>query len=1571
MDDARAEWTMPGAQPSRGNVIRLCALLGLLLALPFTAPALPTPKSTPPGGIPLRTLQDLANANQVEALKWNTDLETALALAARHNKPVLVYFTMPQCAWCRRLDAEVLQHPEVRKRLSSFVLVKLDLAVDEKAAARFRIRSTPTLLLLSPEGRETQKLEGYIEKAELLTVLIDALGNQAAKQDERIAGLIEALRAQKFSDSEWPALLLAMADERYRETITQLVTKLKPLPRTPLVEQLQHPFLAVRLGALELLEELTGEDFGFNPWLDTPAQQAEAVGKWKAWAAKPEAAPAAQHFQTLTADEVAGYLRDLLGDDADRATRARRMLQRGGASAMTGLNTFSEANPGLPAGTLGKLREIRYSLILPPLHGVESASLAHRLVFGNLDVRLRTLREVAAAKKRAVPVLKDFLTDPEPLVRETTVDALVTAGGRSVVTVLEQHLGKEQDANVTFLILKQLGNLPSKRGLAVLIGYLENANEDFVVIALESVGRLKSDTVAPQVEKCLADARWRVRVAALKAAQTLRLKTLAPRIIKLLEDKDTFVRGSAVEALATVAAKESAPQLEAMFLLDDSVKGPIFRALIAAELPVSSKLLDSLKGKPASVWLGILQTLEDAEGRAVALLESAARHPDADVACAALRLMAHSGLKESAFQHLAAEQIRAGERRRVLTLLETTELEEKTLFRHNPDARKVDLVTASGAVAPAGKSAQQKELDSIFSAFDKPAAPAAAPAAPAAPPKGKASAADDIFAAFNTQPAAASLDFFQEFLTAGRKALNQAADRELSLAAATFLIHLGELSAVPSLLGGLDQLTEERRAKIAHNLGRIRKQEAVPLIRRLLADPTVEVREQAARALLADGANEQCLDILFTELTRPNAVLKPHEAYDAVHDLARRRNAGAGLAGRLLDLLKQSKDEQLQVFALIIATTAWDAASEAAVRPFLTSPNPWHRRAAYYALGRHEAEKFAGLVAKVAQDSSEHVRAVIPALYRGADSYSARWVHHFDQQKTETSYDYAGSFGRERNARPTPAVKEVLKQLTTDPSDLVRFQALYSLLTYQEPVDLTELTAILERLPRSSALLEQMTEYVSGNYQTLGKNFAVVLPYLNLAGRYRGQEQAMTIQAHFGVNEEDEELPSVFAPAKARQRVEASFLPVARAVAAAQNLRLIYFYKPGCAVCEQARRRLESLRELFPDLVVTEYDITKTAALLVNETLSEKFGVPANVRLVAPAVFAGAGYLLKEDITVERLGSLLSRSATVPVANWLVEPQQDLAAAQVNIAQRYEQAGLGLILAAGFLDGINPCAFATIIFLLSYLQVTRKTPREIAQIGIAYILGVFAAYFVIGLGLLKVAVMLTQIRWLGGLVNQLMAGLALVIMVLCVRDGIYCLRGRMADMTLQLPDLLKHQIHRLIRTSVRQAHFVLMAFLLGVAISLLELACTGQVYLPTITYMIQQGGDGRGRPADALQPRLHRPAHGHLRARLLGAAQRDPAGRAPPARRAGEVQHRRLVPAALPVPRVRQAVVTGLRAGPGRRTAGRPTPRGACLTGFLPEIRSPKSEIRKKAEARSPKRRRWEVGRPARFHTNG
>ena len=59
-------------------------------------------------------------------------------------------------------------------------------------------------------------------------------------------------------------------------------------------------------------------------------------------------------------------------------------------------------------------------------------------------------------------------------------------------------------------------------------------------------------------------------------------------------------------------------------------------------------------------------------------------------------------------------------------------------------------------------------------------------------------------------------------------------------------------------------------------------------------------------------------------------------------------------------------------------------------------------------------------------------------------------------------------------------------------------------------------------------------------------------------------------------------------------------------------------------------------------------------------------------------------------------------------------------------------------------------------------------------------------------------------------------------------------------MTLQLPAFLKDRIRGVIRTGAKARRFVIAAFVAGIVISFLELACTGQVYAPII-YSIQQG----------------------------------------------------------------------------------------------------------------------------------
>jgi cytochrome c biogenesis protein CcdA len=169
------------------------------------------------------------------------------------------------------------------------------------------------------------------------------------------------------------------------------------------------------------------------------------------------------------------------------------------------------------------------------------------------------------------------------------------------------------------------------------------------------------------------------------------------------------------------------------------------------------------------------------------------------------------------------------------------------------------------------------------------------------------------------------------------------------------------------------------------------------------------------------------------------------------------------------------------------------------------------------------------------------------------------------------------------------------------------------------------------------------------------------------------------------------------------------------------------------------------------------------------------------------------------------------------------------------------------VLAGGLLDGVNPCAFTTLIFLLASLARAGRERREVLLIGGLFTFAVFATYFAVGLGLfaaLRAAVAFPLvsriIRWALVAVLAIFAGLS-------ARDAVRASRGRASDMTLQLPGYLKRRIHASIRTRVRSTALAASALGLGFLVSVFEFACTGQVYLPTLAYLSRLG-DARAVP---------------------------------------------------------------------------------------------------------------------------
>jgi cytochrome c biogenesis protein CcdA len=286
----------------------------------------------------------------------------------------------------------------------------------------------------------------------------------------------------------------------------------------------------------------------------------------------------------------------------------------------------------------------------------------------------------------------------------------------------------------------------------------------------------------------------------------------------------------------------------------------------------------------------------------------------------------------------------------------------------------------------------------------------------------------------------------------------------------------------------------------------------------------------------------------------------------------------------------------------------------------------------------------------------------------------------------------------------------------------------------------------------------------------------------------------------------------------------------------APAIHLAYFYQPGCRECDRVQLDLNYLQHRYPQLVIHIFDVKAEAALA--EWLGERAGAPEDKRLTAPAVFVGDEGLVGEALHARSLEELIARhAATGAEAVWEGwEASQSEAA--VGIIERFRSFGLLTVLAAGLVDGLNPCAFATIVFFISYLAFVGRKGREVLAVGAAFALGVFLTYLGVGVGLLKFLATLPFLDALSRWVYGLTAALCLFLAAGSLYDWWQARRGKPEEMRLKLPARLRRWINRVIREGAGLRAFVPVAFATGAVISVIELACTGQVYLPTILFVL-------------------------------------------------------------------------------------------------------------------------------------
>jgi HEAT repeat protein/cytochrome c biogenesis protein CcdA len=1266
----------------------------------------------------------------------------------------------------------------------------------------------------------------------LFATLLHAGAQEPAKADEAVAASLAAYEKGDHSAERIAQLLPQLADPARRNIVrTRLMD---PLPVAELVGLLKHNSLAVRLGALELLEEQAGGDFAFNPW-NAPemAENSGPLARWAEWATKDSGKKnASTNTSLLGDDQRRGYLRDLLGQDDDKASRARYMLEADGLRSVTFLEDFLTATPALPAGGRARVRQAQYQIVLAPRLGPGASETARNLAFGSRDQLLAALAAAKAASPMCLPILRDFINHADPLVRETAIDSILTTGGIDALPLVAPVLEKEPDVNVIHGALRRLKDVPGEASAKLAASFLTHTDEDLLVSAIQTCLKLAGGAegsrgskttgvgknVEPAIIAALSDPRWRVRVAALEFVAGRKVSKASDTVLKLLDDPDEFVRFASIKTAAALGLKSALPKLKAVFMANEAMAGPVLEGYAALDSKPDAEMLDKLVKASPEARIAAVRTAESNKDMTELVIRFAS-DPDSDVACSALRFLSADAdrVQDNIIASLLVQALRSN----------LPEKRAAVLDRIALPASKTMIPTVMEFLGNSLERPEKTTLDPLYDGFLKPL---------------ETSAPNNSAAPVVRIPAAQAALVAELVKIAG-----DGSAPDLQFSAALALARVGQADGLKTLVRLLPTLSTARKAAIAEDLGEPSSREALPLLKALLSEPIDEIRTAAANCALSNDKAPAFTQLVLDELSRPDTLLKPYEVYNySFESISRSQTCGPALRSWAVKTLQDSKSAPSPK---ILACIALGGQTPATAVPLLVdlvkaSPNAWVRRAAARTLGCARPAEWKALVEAVSQDPSPFVRETVPSI---ANRKYKSWTHYFDDAHSERDNYYYYESSSRPTAKSDPVILAALERLAapSEISPIVRFGALFALMAQSKPVDVNAMVQLLGQQPEVERAPYQIAEWFENSANQAGPGLRPLFSAIDtskisadklplLVKRMNPEGTGAKAPVSFAA------LGSQAADVTATQQVAAA--PEAPVKINRKSLPVIFFFKPGCRECAHTREMLATLKKDHPTLVVEEHNILEADAVVLNQALCGRFQVPSLKHNIAPSLFTQSGYLVRDDILPPALAALLGKTADTDQDDaWKAVEQPQIEAAKEQVTQRYQALTLPVVIGAGLLDGVNPCAFATIIFFLSYLQIARRSKQEMLLTGAAFILGVFLAYLSAGLLLYQVLAALHQ-RFAGiqSWLNPLFATLALLAAAYSFRDAFRARAGRMDEMTLQLPGFLKDRIRGVIRTGVRARRFVIAAFLTGVAISFLELACTGQVYAP-IVYQIQQG----------------------------------------------------------------------------------------------------------------------------------
>src|SRR4051812_33262392 len=178
------------------------------------------------------------------------------------------------------------------------------------------------------------------------------------------AATMEALRdGKKPTADEWAVVCEACG---LHPSLRGFAAERRGFPAVLTAGLLTDARFAVRMGALEVLEERTGKDSGFDPWDPGSDASRAALKEWQDWATQQEGGKvaAAEVKPPAVMDEakMRGYLVDIVGADVSKQERALESLAQAGMKAVAFLEKYLQDTPQLEPGVRARIKQAQYRL---------------------------------------------------------------------------------------------------------------------------------------------------------------------------------------------------------------------------------------------------------------------------------------------------------------------------------------------------------------------------------------------------------------------------------------------------------------------------------------------------------------------------------------------------------------------------------------------------------------------------------------------------------------------------------------------------------------------------------------------------------------------------------------------------------------------------------------------------------------------------------------------------------------------------------------------------------------------------------------------------------------------------------------------------------------------------------------------------------------------------------------------------------------------------------------------------------------------------------------------------------